>query len=397
MPSTNSFSTRSVHAGESRAKPHHALTTPIVQTSTFTFEDTADLVSFKEAYMWGDEKERSEYGRYGNPTVLAAERKLAELDGGETALLFSSGMAAVTTTLLTLLSAGTHIVMTDDCYRRTRQFVTEFLKRFNIEATLVPVGDYAALEAAIQPNTRVVLTESPTNPYLRVVDIPRLVDIAHQHKLKTVIDSTFATPINQRPLEFGIDFVVHSATKYLGGHNDLLAGVVIGSDYLLGALHETQGMMGAVCDPHTAYLLLRGLKTLELRVKRHNDTATRVAEFLEAHPKVKRVYYPGLASHPDHATASAQMNAFGGVVSFEVDGSLETTGSFVDALQIPYIGPSLGGVESLVIQVAQATYYELSSQERAEIGISDTLVRLAVGIEDADDLIADLDQALNRF
>lgn len=397
MSSDNSFSTRSVHAGEARAKPYHALTTPIVQTSTFTFADTADLVSFKEAYMWGDEKERSEYGRYGNPTVYAAERKLAELDGGEAALLFSSGMAAVTTMLFTLLSAGTHIVMTDDCYRRTRQFVTQFLKRFDIEATPVAVGDYAALEAAIRPNTRVILTESPTNPYLRVVDLPRLVDIARRHKLKTVIDSTFATPINQRPLEFGIDYVVHSATKYLGGHNDLLAGVVIGSDYLVGGLHETQGMVGAVCDPHAAYLLLRGLKTLELRVKRHNDSGMRLARFLEGHPKVKRVFYPGLPSHPDHAIASEQMSGFGGVVSFEVNADLETTGQFVDALEIPYIGPSLGGVESLVIQVAQATYYELSDKERAEIGISDTLVRFAVGIEDAHDLIADLDRALARI
>jgi cystathionine gamma-synthase len=398
MPSNNSFSTRAVHGGEARAKPHHALTTPILQTSTFTFADTADMVGFKEAYMWGDETERNEYGRYGNPTVAAVERKLAELDSGEAALLFSSGMAAVTTALLALLSAGTHVVMTDDCYRRTRQFVTQFLKRYDIEATLVPMGDYEALEAAIRPNnTRLILSESPTNPYLRVVDVPRLVDIARRHQLKTVIDSTFATPINQRPLELGVDFVIHSATKYLGGHNDLLAGAVVGSDYMIGVLRDVQGMMGAVCDPHTAYLLLRGLKTLELRVSRQNDTGLEVARFLERHPKIKRVYYPGLPGHPDHAIALEQMSGFGGVVSFDVDADLETTGRFIDGLDIPYIGPSLGGVESLVIQVAQATYYELSSAERAALGISDTLVRLAVGVEDAADLIADLDQALARI
>jgi cystathionine gamma-synthase len=397
MPSNNSFSTRAVHSGEARAKPHHALTTPILQTSTFTFADTADMVGFKEAYMWGDETERNEYGRYGNPTVAAVERKLAELDSGETALLFSSGMAAVTTTLLTLLSAGTHVVMTDDCYRRTRQFATQFLKRYDIEATLVPMGDYEALEAAIRPNTRLILSESPTNPYLRVVDVPRLVDIARRHQLKTAIDSTFATPINQRPLEFGVDFVIHSATKYLGGHNDLLAGAVVGSDYMIGGLRDVQGMMGAVCDPHTAYLLLRGLKTLELRVSRQNDTGLEVAQFLEEHPKIKRAHYPGLPSHPDHAIACEQMSGFGGVVSFDIDADLETTGRFIDGLDIPYIGPSLGGVESLVIQVAQATYYELSSTERAALGISDTLVRLAVGIEDAADLIADLDQALAKI
>ena len=397
MSSDNSFSTRSVHAGEVRAKPHHALTNAIVQTSTFTFADTADLVAFKEAFMWGDETERSEYGRYGNPTVAVVERKLAELDSGEAALLFSSGMAAVTTSLLMLLSAGTHVVMTDDCYRRTRQFVTQFLKRYDIEATLVPMGDYEALEAAIQPNTRLIVSESPTNPYLRVVDVPRLVEIARRHKLKTVIDSTFATPINQRPLEYGVDLVIHSATKYLGGHNDLLAGVVVGSDYMIGGLRDTQGMMGAVCDPHTAYLLLRGLKTLELRVQRHNATALQVAQFLAGHPKIQRVFYPGLPGHPDHAIAREQMSGYGGVVSFEVDADLETTGLFVDALRIPYIGPSLGGVESLVIQVAQATYYELSREERAAIGISDTLERLAVGIENADDLIADLNQALQSI
>ncbi len=390
------FSTRAVHAGETRAKPHHALTTPIVQTSTFTFANTGDLVDFMEARMWGDETERTEYGRYGNPTLTAVERKLADLDSGEAALLFSSGMAAVTATLLTLLSAGSHVVMTDDCYRRTRQFITKFLNRYGIEATQVPVGNYEALEAAIRPNTRIILSESPTNPYLRVIDVPRLVEIARRHGLKTIIDSTFATPINQRPLEFGVDFVIHSATKYLGGHNDLLAGVVIGSEYMIAGLRETQGMVGAICDPNTAYLLLRGLKTLNLRVARQNDTGLKVARFLERHPVVQRVYYPGLPSHPDHSVAQEQMSGFGGVVSFELNADLETTGRFVDALQIPYIGPSLGGVESLVGQVALVSFYELSSEERAEIGISDTLVRYAVGVENADDLITDLARALDQ-
>ena len=396
MTRGHDFSTRAVHAGEVRNKPYHTLTTPIVQTSTFTFDDTTDLTDFMEAHMWGDETERTEYGRYGNPTLAAGERKLADLDGGEAALLFSSGMAAVTVTLLTLLSSGTHLVMTDDCYRRTRQFITKFLNRYGVEATQVPVGDYEALEAAIRPDTRVLLSESPTNPYLRVVDVPRLVEIARRHQLKTVIDSTFATPINQRPLEFGVDLVVHSATKYLGGHNDLLAGVVIGSDYLIAGLRETQGMVGAISDPNTAYLLLRGLKTLDLRVTRQNETGLKVARFMEGHPAVRRVYFPGLPSHPDHAIACEQMSGHGGVISFELDADLEATGRFVDALQIPYIGPSLGGVESLVGQVSLVSYYELSSEERAEIGISDNLVRLAVGIESADDIIADLAQALDR-
>jgi len=395
MTSKN-LSTRVVHAGEKRVKPHHAITTPIVQASTYTFENTQDLVNYMEAKIWGDETEREEYGRYGNPTIAAAEAKLADLDSGEAACLFSSGMAAVTSTLLTLLSAGGHVIMTDDCYRRTRQFVTKFLARYGVEATQVPMGDYEALEAAIRPNTKLILSESPTNPYLRVLDLEKLVEIAKKHKLKTVIDSTFATPINQRPLEFGVDFVVHSATKYLGGHNDLLAGVVIGSDYMIGAIKETQSMLGDVSDPHTAYLLLRGLKTLELRVQRHNDSADKIAHFLAKHPAVRRVYYPGLACHPDYDVAVEQMSAFGGVVSFELETDLEGTGRFIDQLQIPYIGPSLGGVESLVEQVALVSYYELSTEERAEIGISDSLDRLAVGIESADDLLADLAQALDK-
>jgi cystathionine gamma-synthase len=390
------LSTRVVHAGEKRSKPHHAITTPIVQTSTFTFKNTQDLVDYMEAKMWGDENEREEYGRYGNPTIATAEAKLADLDSGEAACLFSSGMAAVTSTLLSLLSAGDHLVLTDDCYRRTRQFVTKFLARYGVKATQVPMGDYEALEAAIRPNTKVILSESPTNPYIRVLDLKKLVAIAQKHKIKTIVDSTFATPINQRPLEFGIDFIVHSATKYLGGHNDLLAGVVIGSDYMIGAIKETQAMLGDVSDPHTAYLLLRGLKTLELRVQRQNETADKIAHFLAKHPAVRRVYYPGLVSHPDYEVAIEQMSGFGGVVSFELDTDLEGVGKFIDHLQIPYIGPSLGGVESLVEQVALVSYYELSTEERAEIGIGDSLVRLAVGIESADDLLADLAQALDK-
>lgn len=388
-------STSAVHAGETRAKPHHSLTTPIIQTSTFTFTDTADLVDFMEARQQGHKTDRVEYGRYGNPTVAAVERKLADLEKGEATLLFSSGMAAVTVALLTLLSAGTHMVITDDCYRRTREFATEFLTRYSIEATQVPMGDYDALEAAIRPNTRLIFSESPTNPYMRVIDVPRLVEIARRRGILTVIDSTFATPINQRPLEFGVDLVLHSATKYLGGHNDLLAGAAVGSGEMITKLRETQNMIGAICDPHTAYLLLRGLKTLALRVTRHNDNGQRVARFLEQHPKVRQVHYPGLPSHPDYAIAQEQMSGSGGVVSFELEGDLETTARFVDALRIPYIGPSLGGAESLVVQVAFASYSDFSPEDRAALGLSDTLVRLAVGIEDADDLIVDLAQALD--
>jgi cystathionine gamma-synthase len=337
-----------------------------------------------------------EYGRYGNPTVATVERKLADLDSGEAALLFSSGMAAVTVTLLTLLSAGTHMVITDDCYRRTRQFAIQFLSRYGVEVTQVPAGDPDALEAAVRPNTRLFFSESPTNPRLRVTDLPRLVETARRHRITTAIDSTFATPVNQRPLEFGVDLVIHSATKYLSGHNDLLAGVVVGSKELVGELRETQALIGAICDPNTAYLLLRGLKTLSLRMAHQNDAGYTVARFLERDPRVRRLYYPGLPSHPDHQIACEQMDGFGGVISFELDADLETTARFVDALKIPYIGPSFGGTEALVEQVALASYYELSGEERAEIGISDALVRLAVGLEDTPDILADLKQALDQ-
>jgi cystathionine gamma-synthase len=261
----------------------------------------------------------------------------------------------------------------------------------------VPAGDCVALQEAIRPDTRLIFSESPTNPRLRVADLPRVVDIARQNGLLTVIDSTFATPVNQRPLAFGADLVVHSATKYLGGHNDLLAGAVVGSREMIDELRATQALFGAICDPNTAYMLLRGLKTLKLRVTQQNEAGLKVARFLETHPQVRRVYYPGLRSHPDHAIACEQMGGFGGVVSFELEGDLESTGRFIDALQIPYIGPSFGGAEALVEQVALASYYELSPAARASIGISDTLVRFAVGIEDVHDIVADLTQALDRL
>jgi cystathionine gamma-synthase len=387
-------STSAVHAGSQHPNAYHSLSVPVVQTATYTFEDTADLCAFQEARMWGQAGGRVEYGRYGNPTVAACEARLAALDHGEAAILFASGMAAVTSVLLAMLPTGTHIVIGDDCYRRTRQFCLTFLKRLGIATTVVPVGDLNALEAAIQANTRLIVSESPTNPYLRVADLLRLSEVARRHGVKTLIDATFATPINQCPLDFGIDLVVHSATKYLSGHNDLLAGVVVGKAGLVESLRQSLGVLGGVPDPHNAALLIRGLKTLGLRVQRQNENGQIVAEFLEAHPRVRRVWYPGLESHPDHAVARAQMLGCGGVVSFEIDGTLEQTSRFVDALKIPLIAASLGGVETLVEQPALMSYYELSTEERLAVGIKDNLVRLSLGIEDATDLVADLAQAL---
>lgn len=401
------ISTETVHGrmADRKTRAHHALVTPVVQTATYTFADTDDLIAFMEAKMWGSDPamaERGEYGRYGNPTVRSVERRLATIEHGGDALLFPTGMAAITNVLLSILSSGSHVIFTDDCYRKTRHFCNTFLSRMGIESSQVPMGDYGALEAAIRPNTRLIISESPTNPYLRVVDLARLAEIAQRHRVKTIIDATFATPVNQRPLDFGIDLVVHSATKYLSGHNDIMAGAVIGDAGLIHALRQSQGMLGGILDPHAAYLLERGLKTLALRVAQQNQNALTAAAYLEQHARVERVWYPGLASHPDHRVAQAQMKGFGGVVSFEIaplegEDPLQTASRFIDAMTIPYIAPSLGGIESLIEQPALMSYYELSTEERLAIGIKDNLVRFAVGIEDTADILADLNQALAQI
>src|SRR2546430_3710694 len=384
-------STLSVHGGEPRPKPANALATPIVQTATFTFANTQELKDHFDGKI-----ERVEYGRYGNPTQKIAEAKLAALEGAGDCLLFASGMAAMTTALLAMLSRGTHVIATNDAYRRTRQFLNQTLQRYGIEVSTVPAGDYDALEDAVRPTTRVLLSESPTNPYNRILDLERFAAIGRRHRVKTIIDATFATPYNVRPLEWGVDLVMHSATKYLGGHNDLLAGAVLASRELVGAVRGLQGITGATVDPFAAYLLVRGLKTFALRMERHNANAQALAEFLLNHPRIAAVHYAGLTSHPEHDLAKKQMRGFGGIVSFEVRGDLDAASRVVDACTIPHIAASLGGVESLIEQPAIMSFYELSSDERLEIGIKDNLIRFAVGIEDADDLIADLAQALDH-
>jgi cystathionine gamma-synthase len=387
------FDTVAVRGGEQRKNGHDAVTVPIVCTATYAFNDTQEIRDHFEGRV-----EREEYGRYGNPTVRAAERKLAALEAAEDAILFDSGMSAITSTLWAMLKPGDHIVLTSDCYRRTRQFVKTVLARYGVESSFVEPSDYQGIERAIvDGKTRLLLTESPTNPYLHVVDVARLASIVKKRRrLKLVIDSTLATPVNQRPLGQGADLVVHSCTKYIAGHNDLLAGGVCGAQPLIDALREFRGMAGGILDPHAAYLLLRGAKTLALRVERQNDSALGIARFLERHPSVERVYYPGLESHPDHAIAQSQMRGFGGMVSFLVKGDLDTCSRFIDACRVPSVGPSMGGVESLIEQTALMSFYELSTEERLAVGIQNNLVRLSVGIEHPDDLIEDLDQALRR-
>ncbi|OGD26302.1 MAG: cystathionine gamma-synthase [Candidatus Aminicenantes bacterium RBG_13_63_10] len=388
----SSGSTAAVHAGEDRRKPYAALTTPVVQTSTYTFENSAEIMEFVRRKEAGGPDLRDEYGRYSNPTQRAVERKLASLEGAERALLFASGMCAITTALLTILERGDHLIMVGEAYRRTCEFLEDWLPRWGMTAARAAADDPASWESAVRPSTRLIYAEVPSNPYLRVADLDRLSALAKKRGLLAAVDATFATPVNLRPLEHGADLVLHSATKYLGGHNDLLAGVVAAPAALASRIEKARGVLGGVGSPHDAYLLLRGLKTLDLRLRRQNENGRLVAEFLDSHPTVSRVFYPGLPSHPDHGTARRLMNGFGGVISFEVKGGLERTSLFIDRLRLPYIGPTLGGVESIVQQ--QALFLSSNPETRRKSGIADNLVRYALGIEDAADIIADLKQAL---
>ena len=383
------MSTNAVHAGEIRYNEYGSITTPIVQTSTFIFRNTAEI---KELVAGG--RDRFEYGRYGHPTQYAAEGKLSAIEGAEDAVLFSSGMSALTTTLYALLRTGDHVIITDDAYKRTLDFCKTCLPRFGIDCTVVKMGDYTALKRAVRKNTRVFMSESPTNPYLNIMDLEQLMRIFRGSGVTVISDSTFATPYNQRPLEFGVDLVIHSATKYLGGHNDLLAGVVLGKKALTEPIREYLKITGGVIDPHSSYLLIRGLKTFELRMERQNRSTQAVAEFLESHPAVRRVYYPGLASHPHYEIAKRQMRGFGGVVTFEVKDDTDYVHRFLSALGLICIGPSLGGAESLITHPASISYYKCTPKERQKLGIKDGLIRLAVGLEDTKDIIEDLDQAL---
>jgi len=388
---TPGASTIAVHAGEARQKPGDAITDAVFLASTYTFADTAAILAFLEESV-----EREEYGRYGNPGERVVERKLAALEGGEEAVLFASGMAALVGLLMARLNAGDEVIFFDECYHRSREFCGKHLTRFGVGFKQVATGDYDAMEAAITPATKMLVSESPTNPHLSCIDVDRFADIGRRHGVATLIDATLCTPFNLRPLEAGVDFVLHSATKYLGGHNDLLAGVVIGGEEMLGPVRKLRGIMGGIGSPHTAYLLERGLKTLPLRMERHNANGLAVARFLEDHPRVERVYYPGLESHPYHEVATRTMRGCGGLVTFLLkDADWQETAAVIDAVRIPRIGPSLGGVESLIEQPMVMSYWNYSPEDRRSFGIPDNMIRIACGIEDAEDLVADLGQALS--
>ncbi len=391
LPPGVGFSTQAVHAGEARQKPGNAITDAIFCAATYTFADTREAIEFVEQNL-----PREEYARYGNPTQKVAEAKLAALDGGETAVLYSSGMSAVAGLLLAKLRAGDEVVLFDECYHRTRQFCTECLGRFGCATHKVPACDYEAMEAAINDRTRLLISESPTNPHLSVVDLEQFVALGRKYGIETMVDPTLATPMNLRPLDYGVDYVVHSVTKYLAGHNDMMGGVVIGSAEKLQSLRDLRGVVGNLTGPHSDYLLLRGLKTFELRMRRHNENGMAVAEFLEGHPRVEKVYYPGLPSHRDYGVALRYLRGFGGLITFLVkDADATATARVVDAVRLPRIGPSLGGVESLIEQPIVMSYHSHTPEQRRAVGISDNMIRLACGVENAEDLIADLRQALD--
>ncbi|ESR44444.1 hypothetical protein WN944_005560 [Citrus x changshan-huyou] len=384
-----------IHAGErlGRGIVTDAITTPVVNTSAYFFKKTAELIDFKE-------KRRAsfEYGRYGNPTTVVVEEKISALEGAESTVIMASGMCASTVMLLALVPAGGHIVTTTDCYRKTRIFIETVLPKMGITATVIDPADMEGLEAALNNNNvSLFFTESPTNPFLRCVDVKLVSDLCHKKGAIVCIDGTFATPLNQKALSLGADLVLHSATKFIGGHNDVLAGSISGSGKLVTQIRNLHHVLGGALNPNAAYLIIRGMKTLHLRVQQQNSTALRMAEILEAHPKVKRVHYPGLKSHPEHHIATQQMTGFGGVVSFEVDGDLTATIKFIDALKIPYIAPSFGGCESIVDQPAIMSYWDLSQSERLKYGIMDNLVRFSFGVEDFEDLKADVLQALHAI
>ena len=380
LPSHSGPSTRAVHAGEPPAREGAPVVSPIVPSTTF----------------YGDPSGEGEvlYTRYGNgPNHLSLAVRLAALDGGDDALALASGMAAMSCALLSCLQAGDHVVATHAIYGGTRVLLDRELSRLGISTTYVDMTD-AGWESAFQPNTRVVLGETPSNPLLRVLDLRALSDAAHARGAAVIVDATFASPINLRPLEHGVDLVMHSATKYLGGHSDVTAGVLVGSNERIAAARERAQVWGPLLDPHACWLLERGIKTLALRMERHNANGLAVARWAEGATGVARVHYPGLPSHPDHERARELLDGFGGMIGIEVEGGAEAATRFVSGLKLAKLAASLGGVETLVSEPRHMSHAAMTPEERAANGIRDGFIRISLGIEDADDLIADFEQAL---
>ncbi|CAD5177875.1 unnamed protein product [Musa acuminata subsp. malaccensis] len=431
-----------VHAGErfGRGISTDGITTPVVNTSAYWFSNSDELIDFKEK-----RHASFEYGRYGNPTTQALEEKMSALERAESTLFVSSGMYASVAMFSALVPAGGHIVTTNDCYRKTRIFIESELPKMGIlmcsdisllnyfcltflsmfycissfdllymsmlffdpsdfsilemQATVIDPADTESLKSTLeQNNVTLFFTESPTNPFLRCIDIELVSRLCHNNGALVCIDGTFASPVNQKALALGADLILHSATKFIAGHNDVIGGCISGSEELISKIQLYHNVVGGVLNPNDAYMILRGMKTLHLRVQNQNSTALRMAQLLEEHPKIIHVYYPGLPSHPEHHIAKCQMTGFGGVVSFEIAGDLSTTKKFIDSLKIPYIAPSFGGCESIIDQPAIMSYWDLSRPERtAKYGIKDNLVRFSFGVEGFEDLNADNLQSLEKI
>jgi len=391
MPKENfRMHTLAIHAGEAPEPATGAVATPIHMASTFAFP-SAEVA----AAVFAGEEEGYIYTRWGNPTVDALERRVAALEGGEAALAAASGMAAIATAVMTAAQAGDHIVATRAIYAGTYNLLAKELPRYGVHTTFVDATDPQNVAAALREETRIVYLESPGNPTLALNDIAAIARIAHDAGALVFIDNTFATPINQRPLELGADVVLHSATKYLCGHGDAIGGIVVGAaDFIAAARTGVLRDVGGVMSPFNAWLILRGVQTLPLRMERHNANALQVARFLEAHPQVAWVSYPGLPSHPQHALAQRQMRGFGGMVCFEVRGGVEAGRRLMNRIRLCTLAVSLGDTRTLICHSASTTHSTVPREARLAAGVTDGLVRLSVGLEDPEDIIADLDQAL---
>lgn len=375
------FATRAIHAGQEPDPSTGAIMTPIYQTSTYAQAGIGEHKGY-------------EYARTGNPTRTALEATLASLENGQYGLSFASGLAAEHA-ILNLLNNGDHIVSCDDLYGGSYRLFEKIMGRYGVQTSYVTANDSEAYEKAIRPNTKMIWLETPTNPLLSLVDIRAVAEVAHRHHLLLIVDNTFSSPYFQRPLDLGADIVVHSITKYINGHSDVIGGAIVTSnEEIYNALKFHQNAAGAVPGPFDVWLTLRGIKTLAVRMRQHEENARAVAQFLTEHPRVQKVYYPGLASHPDHELAKRQMSGFGGMVSFQIKGTMENVDQAVRRFKVFTFAESLGGVESLACHPATMTHGSIPREIRESRGLTDTLLRLSVGIEDISDILADLDQAL---
>jgi len=386
-----SFSTIAIHGEKEEYLPLGSASEPIFQTSTFVFKDSEEVRKYQEGKI-----DKYLYTRYGNPTLRLAEEKLASLEGAEAGLVVSSGMAAVATTVLTLCKAGDEIISTEPIYGGTLHLFQKLFSGLGIKVHFIDPLKLNQAEKWINRNTKIFFVETPTNPNLKIVDIKKLLKIAKKNRLTSVVDNTFATPYNQSPIKIGSDIVIHSATKYLGGHSDLIAGAIVGKKKFKKNAVETMKMLGGCLDPFGAFLLLRGIKTLAIRVEKQNQNGMKIAKFLSKHPRVKKVFYPGLPSHPQHKLAKSQMRGFGGMVCFEVL-DLRSATKVMDNLKLFLNATSLGGVESLASIPVLTSHYGFSEKALKRAGVVPGMVRLSCGIEDGEDLVEDLKQALTKI